>query len=183
VSWNSAFNPAFRGNQKKQTNQHKERTKLMKTIKNLPFAAVTASALTLLFQTSPARADNSAPVRLTFEKTLAGTGPAPYLFHFTGTFGGDFTGQLYVGMLVREFIDAEHQLVHIVADYVFTADDGIHSFTARVEGNSNFHTGDAVLNGVVTVGWLEGAQVQEHFEALGGGHFQGTFRIMPASAG
>src|SRR5215468_3385847 len=109
----------------------------MKTIKNLPFAAVAASALTLLFQTSPARADNSAPVQLTFEKTLAGTGPAPYLFHFTGTFGGDFTGQLYVGMLVREFIDEQQQIVHIVADYVFTADDGIHSFTARVEGNGN----------------------------------------------
>jgi hypothetical protein len=154
----------------------------MKTIKNLAFTAVTASALALLVQTPPVRADNSAPVRLTFEKTLAGTGPAPYLFHFTGTFGGDFTGQLYVGMLVREFIDAQQQIVHVVADYFFTADDGIHSFTARVEGNSNHNTGDAVLNGVVTAGWLEGAQVQDEFETLGGGHFQGTFRIMPASA-
>jgi len=110
--------------------------------------ALAALAVTVLFQTSPARADNSAPVRLTFEKSFAGVGPAPYLFHFTGTFGGDFTGQLFVGQLAREFIDEPKQIVHVVADYFFTADDGVHSFTARVEGTGNFHTKEAVLNGM-----------------------------------
>ena len=50
----------------------------MKTIKNLTFAAL---ALTLLLQTSHAIADNSAPIRFTFEKSFAGVGPVLYLFH------------------------------------------------------------------------------------------------------
>ncbi len=154
----------------------------MKIIKNLTFAALAALAVTLLFQTSSSGADNSAPVRLTFEKSFAGGGPAPYLAHFTGTFGGDFSGTLWVGLLVREVIDQQQQIIHLEADYVFTADDGIHSFIAHVEGDSNLHTDKAVLNGVVTAGWLEGAQVHDEFDVLGGGHFQGTMRIMPASA-
>jgi hypothetical protein len=155
----------------------------MKTINNPIYATLAAAALAVsLLAPTSARADDSAPVHLTFEKTLAGPGPAPYLFHFTGSFSGDFSGQLWVGQLVREFVDEQHQIVHVVADYVFTADDGIHSFTARVEGHANFHTSEAVLNGVVTAGWLEGAQVQDEFDILGGGHFQGTFRISPASA-
>jgi len=151
----------------------------MKIIKNLTFATL---ALTLLFQTSRAIADNSAPVRLTFEKSFAGGGPAPYLFHFTGSFSGDFNGTLYTGVLVRQAIDKQGQIIHLEADYVFTAVDEIHSFTAHVEGNENLHTGKAVLNGVVTEGALEGAQVQVQFDVLGGGRFQGTIRIMPASA-
>jgi hypothetical protein len=139
-------------------------------------------ALIGLFLTSSAFVADEAPIRLTFEKSLVGPGPAPYLFHFTGSFGGDFSGQLYVGQLVREFVDEPHQIIHTVADYFFAADDGLHSFAARVEGHANLQTGDAVLNGVVTGGWLEGAQVQDQFDILGGGHFQGTFRIMPASA-
>jgi hypothetical protein len=138
-------------------------------------------AVALLFPTSSALLANEAPIRLTFEKSLVGPGPAPYLFHFIGTFGGDFSGQLYVGQLVREFVDEQHEIIHTVADYFFTADDGMHSFSARVEGHANLHTGDAVLNGVITTGWLQGAQVQDQFDILGGGHFAGTFRIMPAS--
>lgn len=139
-------------------------------------------ALTLLLQTVPARADNSAPVRLEFEKSFAGPGPAPYLVHFTGSFGGDFTGELFVGLLVRQPIEEHDQIVYLAADYYFTADDGIHSFIAHVEGTENLQTDEAVLNGMVTAGWLEGARVQDRFEILGGGHFQGAFRIMPASA-
>ncbi len=154
----------------------------MKIIKNLTFTVLAALAVTLLFQTSSAQADNSAPVHLTFEKTLAGVGPAPYLAHFTGTFGGDFSGTLWVGLLVREVIDQQQQIIHLEADYVFTADDGVHSFIAHVEGNNNLQTGKAVLNGVVTAGWLKGAQVQDQFDDLPGGVYQGTIRIMPASA-
>jgi hypothetical protein len=154
----------------------------MQKIKNLKFAALAALAVTLLFQTSPVRADNSAPVRLTFEKSFAGGGPVPYLFHFTGSFGGDFTGTLFTGVLVRETIDEPGQIIHLEADYVFTDADGNHSFTAHVEGNENLHTNKAVLNGVVTDGAFEGAQVQVQFDVLGGGHFQGTIRILPASA-
>jgi hypothetical protein len=151
----------------------------MKSTNNLIFAMLTTLVPAIL-HTSPIRADNSAPVRLTFEKTLAGTGPAPYLFHFTGTFGGDFSGELWVGTVAREVIS--ESVSYTVADYLFTADDGIHSFTARVEGIANHQTNKAVLNGTITAGWLEGAQVQDEFDILGGGHFAGTFRIMPASA-
>ena len=151
----------------------------MKIIKNLTFAAL---AVTLLFQTSRALADNSAPVRLTFEKTFAGAGPAPYVSHFLGSFGGDFAGTLYTGLLVRQAIDELGQVVHLEADYMFIADDGIHSFIAHVEGNSVY--GKAVLNGIVTDGYLEGAQVQIQFDVvlLPARHFEGTVRIMPASA-
>ena len=124
----------------------------MKLIKNLTLATLAALAVTLLFQTSSTRADNSAPVRLTFEKTLSGVGLVPDLAHFTGTFGGDFSGTLWVGLLVREVIDRQQQIIHLEADYVFTAKDGIHSFTAHVEGNENLHTDKAVLDGVVTAG-------------------------------
>lgn len=151
----------------------------MNTIKKLTFAAL--AVIMLLFQTSPALADNSAPVRLTFEKSFAGGGPAPYLFHFDGSFGGDITGTLFVGVLVGETIDKKGQIFHVVADFEFTDDDG-NQITARVEGNQNGHTGEALLNGVVTDGSLKGAQVQVDFVGLGGGNFKGTVRIMPASA-
>jgi len=150
---------------------------------NLTSSTLTLSlAVTVLFSTFSALSADQAPVRLTFEKTLIGPGPAPYLFTFTGSFDGDFSGQLYVGQLVREFVDEEHQLIHTVVDYFFTAEDGIHSFSARVDGHANLQTGEAVLNGIVTEGWAEGAQVQDEFDILGGGHFQGTFRIIQASA-
>jgi hypothetical protein len=74
------------------------------------------------------------------------------------------------------------RVIHTVADYIFMADDGVHSFTARVEGHGNLQTERAVLNGTVTAGWLQGAQVQDEFDILGGGRFAGTFRIMPGSA-
>jgi len=151
----------------------------MKIIKNLTF---TALALVLVSQTSSAIADNSAPIRLTFEKSFAGPGPAPFVAHFTGTFGGDFTGTLYTGLLVAQAINEQGQITHLEADYMFIADDGIHSFIAHVEGNNN--KGKAVLNGVVTEGALEGAQVQIQFEVvtIPTRHFEGTVRIMPASA-
>ena len=150
----------------------------MKTIKKFTFATLAALAVTLLLQTSRAIADNSAPVRLTFEKTYAGAGPAPYVSHFTGSFGGDFTGTLYTGVLVRQ---TNEQGFHLEADYVFTADDGNHSFTAHVEGNLISLTGKALLNGVVTVGSLKGAQAQVEFEKLTCPTtcYQGTMTITP----
>ena len=153
----------------------------MKIIKKLTFAAL---AVTLLFQTSTARADNSAPVRLTFEKSIAGGGPAGYLFHFLGSFDGDFTGTLFTGVQVAQTIDKQGNIIHLEADYVFTDANGIRSFTAHVEGNQNSHTGKAVLNGVVTAGSLKGAQVQVQFEIVECPTlcFQGTVVILPASA-
>ncbi len=89
---------------------------------------------------------------------------------------------MFVGLLVRQPIAENSPIVYLAADYVFTADDGLHSFAAHVEGTENLLTDEAVLNGVVTDGWLEGARVQDQFDILGGGHFQGTFRIMTGSA-
>jgi hypothetical protein len=152
----------------------------MKTMRNITLATLVPLVATLLSQPPTARADNSAPVRLTFFKSFAGAGPAPYLFHFAGSFGGDFTGQLFTGVLS---INSAAKIIHLVADYKLTADDGIHSFTAHVEGDENVQTKKAVLNGVVSAGAFEGAQVQVQFDDLGGGNFEGTIRIMPASAG
>ena len=152
----------------------------MKTIKNLTFAALLA---TLLLQPSRASADAPAPILLTFEKSrVPGPGPVPYRFHFDGSFGGDFTGTLFTGVLVAVPIDEPRQIFHLEADYVLADGEGNHLLTAHVQGNQNNHTRQAVLNGVVTDGAFQGAQVHVEFDVLGGGRFQGTIRILPASA-
>ena len=57
------------------------------------------------------------------------------------------------------------------------------SFTAVVSGQINFSTGRAVLNGSVTDGDLEGAQIHEESQLVGFEplRFIGTVRLMPAS--
>lgn len=58
------------------------------------------------------------------------------------------------------------------------------SFTAVVSGQINFSTGRVVLNGTVTDGWLQGAQVQERSQLVDPdtGAFIGTIQINPASS-
>jgi hypothetical protein len=59
-----------------------------------------------------------------------------------------------------------------------------HSSTAIVDGGFNFSTARVVLNGVVTDGWLKGAQVHEESQLtrVDPFTFVGTIQLMPASA-
>jgi hypothetical protein len=76
-------------------------------------------------------------------------------------------------------------IVQLQARYVVTDPTGAgHSFTALIQGTENLVTSKAVLNGVVTEGWMIGAQVHVTFQVITpcqlGAHnlcFQGTIRI------
>ena len=76
-------------------------------------------------------------------------------------------------------------IVQLQARYVVTDPSGAgHSFTAIIQGTENLVTSDAVLNGVITEGWMIGAQVHVTFQVITpcqlGTHnvcFQGTIRI------
>ena len=76
-------------------------------------------------------------------------------------------------------------IVQLQARYVVTDPSGAgHSFTAIIQGTENLVTSEAVLNGVITEGWMIGAQVHVTFQVITpcqlGTHnvcFQGTIRI------
>lgn len=121
-------------------------------------------------------AQMSAPVNLTFAKVA--TDPAGI---WQGTVGGDITGQLETRLLSKT---ESGPVWHVSFDWIVTADDPAQSFTARLKGTLHTTTGKVVMNGQVTEGWLEGAQVHEEGqltnpETLA---FEGKIRIMAGSA-
>jgi hypothetical protein len=94
--------------------------------------------------------------------------------------GGTFAGRI----LSRTAFD-NGVIVQLQARYVVTDPTGAgHSFTAVIQGTENVVTSEAVLNGVITEGWMIGAQVHVTFQVITpcqlGTHnlcFQGTIRI------
>ncbi len=64
---------------------------------------------------------------------------------------------------------------------------GGRSLTAVLDGRFNNTTGATVLDGQVTNGWLQGAQVHEEGQLIGFSFpiasFAGTLQLMPGSAG
>lgn len=117
----------------------------------------------------------NAPVRLTFEKTIAD--PAAGVWE--GTTGGDVDGTLRTEL---RSLRVTGSIWHVTFDWIVTA--GERSFTARLSGVLNTATGAVVMNGTVVEGWLEGAQVHEEGRLLDPGslHFEGSIRLMPATA-
>ena len=124
----------------------------------------------------------AAPVEVTFTKWV----PAfPIMAGFTG---GDVVGTYAGEVLSRTALD-NGVIVQLEARYQVIDPSGLHSFTALIQGTQNNNTGHAVLNGVVTEGWLVGAQVHVTFEVITPCEFgtrnvcfQGTIRVMPGSA-
>ena len=103
--------------------------------------------------------------------------------HMTGVFGGDFAGT-FGGAVLSSTPIAGTPIVHLSARYELKANDPSKSFIAIVEGNRNRVTNDAVLNGIVTSGWLAGEQALSQFDVIGGCPgkptgpcFQGTLRV------
>jgi hypothetical protein len=76
-------------------------------------------------------------------------------------------------------------IVQLEARYVVSDPSAAgHSFTAVIQGTENLVTSEAVLNGVISEGWMIGAQVHVTFQVITpcqlGTHnvcFQGTIRI------
>jgi hypothetical protein len=138
------------------------------------------STISSATQTQSARA--TAPVEVTFTKWIT-TFPG-----MAGVTGGDVVGTFAGEVLSRNAFD-NGVVVQLEARYEVLDPSGTHSFTALIRGTQNNETGTAVLNGVVTDGWLIGAQVHATFRvitpcAFGTRNvcFQGVIRVLPASA-
>jgi hypothetical protein len=142
-----------------------------------PTAPSTTATITAT-QTQNGR--GAAPVEVTFTKWVT-TFPA-----MAGVTGGDVAGTFVGEVLSRTPFD-NGVIVDLRARYEVVA--GAHSFIAEIEGKQNTNTATAVLNGVVTEGWLAGARVHVEFDVISscagkpaGPCFQGTIRVMPGSA-
>lgn len=121
-------------------------------------------------------ADNSSPVNLTFSKQSSGPGT------WQGTVGGDVEGQLTT---VLTSLVESGPIWHVEFDWIIDADDDAQDFTAHLTGILNTRTGKVVMNGTVVEGWLLGAQVHEEGQLVDPAtlSFEGSIRIMPATAG
>ena len=125
---------------------------------------------------------NARPVEVTFTKWVTAF---PDMAGFTG---GDVEGTFEGEVLQRTPFD-NGVIVQLNARYQVIDPTGLHTFTANIQGTQNNQTRSAVLNGVVTDGWLAGSQVHVNFDvitpcAYGTRNtcFQGTIRVMPGSA-
>ena len=95
----------------------------------------------------------------------------------------------FAGTILLRTVSPDGVIVHLRALYMVTDPSGRdHSFTALIEGDENLKTRDAVLNGVVTEGWMTGAPVRMTFTIITpcalatgpsakGTCFQGVIRI------
>ena len=115
---------------------------------------------------------SKAAIVLPFEKHYD-----PSVGHYVGTAGDGGTIEMWV--YDSSYIGNVQQFT---ARLELSLDGG--SMTAILEGRFNFSTARVVLNGVVTEGWLQGAQVHEESQLTGLDPltFAGTVQLMPASS-
>jgi len=120
------------------------------------------------------------PVEVTFTKWIT---TYPGMAGFTG---GDVVGS-YAGEILSRTPFDNGVVVQLEARYEVTDPGGLRSFKTTIQGKSA--NGTAVLNGVVTEGWMLGAQTHVTFETITPCEFgtrnvcfRGTIRIMPGSA-
>lgn len=132
--------------------------------------SVGVALMALVALTAPVMAAQR-PLVLEFEKQWAGPG------YYRGTIDGG--GEIQMWLSDSEVLGNTQ---HFTAD-VAVIGSSAGSFTAVVSGQINFSTGRVVLNGIVTSGALDGAQVQEESQLVDPniGSFVGTIQIMPAS--
>lgn len=124
---------------------------------------------------TPASDASSAPVTLTFEKSLVD--PAGV---WEGTVSGDIEGDLTTVLLEARQTD---QILHVRFAWIIDAADDDFDFVAELDGILNLKTGEVVMNGSVVDGYLIGAEVHEEAQLVDSGtlRFVGTIRIMPAT--
>lgn len=135
----------------------------------LPLLVALAAMLAVIAR--PAKASN-APIVVPFEKHYDSS-----LGHYVGSAGEGGTVAMWV-------YDSSYpgNVQQFTARLELSLDG--RSSTAILEGRFNFSTARVVLNGVVTDGWLKGAQVHEESQLtrLDPLTFAGTIQLMPASA-
>jgi hypothetical protein len=117
-------------------------------------------------------------VQLTYTKWFSPSFPT-----MTGFVGGDIVGS-FGGTVLEANPIAGGRVTQLKAVYEVIANDPSQSFTALVEGQQNNETSSAVLNGVVTSGFLTGERVHAEYNVLtscpgnpSGPCFQGTIRV------
>jgi hypothetical protein len=105
--------------------------------------------------------------------------------NMTGFTGGDVAGTFAGQVLSLNPFD-NGVIVQLQARYEVTDPSGNNSFKAVIQGTQNNETGTAVLNGVITEGWLVGSHVHVTFQVIRPCQFgtrnvcfQGTIRILP----
>ena len=156
----------------------------MRLISALAAFTIIAGLAGLSLSTGPrvVSAQSGGTVTVSFEK---------YVTNFPAMAGtvvcGDGTAGVFAGTINDFNPIAGGHIFHIDATYGFICADPDFSFTAHVSVHQNNQTHTAALNGVVTDGWLEGAQVHGEFQVLsgscpGGTCIPGTLQIMLASA-
>jgi DNA-binding SARP family transcriptional activator len=115
-------------------------------------------------------------VEVTFTKWID---TYPALEGFTSYGPGTITGE------VLSHID-DGVFTHLVARYEITDPSGAQSFKTVLQGKASNATGRYDLNGIITWGWMVGAQVHANFQRITPCEFgkrnicyQGTIRIQP----
>ena len=145
--------------------------------------------------TSPTAPSPSATITATQAQPLEAGGPlvevtfTKWITTFPGMAG--FTGGDVVGTYAGEILSRvpfdNGVIVQLEARYEVIDPSGLHSFKTVIQGKST--KGTAVLNGVITEGWMIGARTHVTFETITPCQFgtrnvcfQGTIRVMPGSA-
>ena len=106
----------------------------------------------------------------------------------TMTGNTSYGADTFAGTILERTAFDNGVIVKLQAEYRVRDPSGSHSFTALIQGTQNLETLKAVLNGVITGGWMVGARVHVTFQritpcalAIGpsapGVCFQGTIRI------
>ncbi|MCI0535425.1 MAG: hypothetical protein L0Z50_09355 [Verrucomicrobiales bacterium] len=151
----------------------------MKIIKNLTFAALTAWAVALLFQTSMARADNHGKrdehgqqAKITFTKWVTALVNQPGLIAtMTGAGDGDAGDVFFAGDVLKQ---SPLPPAGVVAVYNFTGTK--HSFTALIHGFQPVAGigQKGVIVGVVIDGWLKGHALKGEWTVIAPCYATGT---------
>ena len=143
----------------------------MNIFKNLRLIALAALAVTLLFAAPSAQAAGDSQVVIGFTKWVT----------VGNQMEGVADGGTYTGEVLNLDAIAGGQIWKIDARYDFHI--GERSFSAVIYGIHSWHTGNGVLNGVITDGWNAGSRVQVKFVAIPSAEhgfvFQGTITIIP----
>ena len=126
---------------------------------------------------------SSAPQTWSFDVSLdsaatAANGGAPT---WTGTASGPGSGTIAVKLLAA---DLRGEALHIELEVAVAA--GARSSTIKLSGVFNEVTTRGVMNGVVSNGWLAGAQAHQEaarFDPASPARLTGTLRLMSGSSG
>jgi hypothetical protein len=107
-------------------------------------------------------ADSNA--RVTFTKWVTSPGTAPVQFKMEGVVSGDVGGGKFVGEVLN--LDTSTAGIKKI-EALYHINGGTHQFTADVHVTQDDKKGTGVIKGVVTEGWLKGAEVQGEYQVIG----------------